>query len=120
MKKRKNLERAIVLGLMLSTSISCNVVFADKIENNHLTTETDVDFKSENDNLIIKGGENGYKGTISVGEGYTLTIDSGSNAIHGDFGAFDITADNIYITAGANGIFTGLDGSPGDPGRVTN
>lgn len=32
MKRHKNLERAIVLGLMLSTSISCSVSFAaDKI-----------------------------------------------------------------------------------------
>lgn len=120
MKRHKNLERAIVLGLMLSTSISCNVVFAATQMNSQLIAPNSGSINiEENDDLIIKGGENGYKGTISVGEGYTLTIDSGSNAIHSDFGAFDITADKIYITAGENGMFTGLDGLGGPAGTLT-
>ena len=111
MKSRKNLERTIVLGLILSTGIS-GTAFAKEISGDYNTDRKDP-IISNNEDLKITGAI-GYNGEISVGENHKLIIDSDNyNAIECDFGNnrdFKITADYIHITAGENGIVTLLEG----------
>lgn len=117
MKSRKNLERAIVLGLMLSTSF-CGTVFADDIESGSLWDDMKLpeDFKA-GDNLIIKAGDSqgiGFNGTIDIGNG-NLTVETtggGANGINVgyiDSAEVTILAKDISLTTGANGIYTELE-----------
>lgn len=89
MKRHKNLERAIVLGLMLSTSISCSVGFAEEkntsedysIPGNQNNTSLNVNW--DKGNVIVEGylGYNNDKepGNIIVeGSEYGLKINSES------------------------------------------
>lgn len=116
MKKRKNLERAIVLGLMLSTSI-CGTAFAEDIETGSLWDSIKLpDNFKEGDNLIIKAGESqgiGFNGTLDIGSG-NLTVETtggqanGINVGYTNGAQVNIWANDISLTTGANGIYTEL------------
>ena len=120
MKRHKNLERAIVLGLMLSTSI-CGTAFAKDVvlDNNLVDKSVSLPANFEvGDNLIIgkedkhvDGDGLGYSGNIDIRKG-NLEIYASSNGIASGYGdgidKLNISANNISINSDANGIYTVL------------
>ena len=108
--KRKNLEKAIILGLM-AASISVPVWAADQTSGplwgEGWNGEKIVD---NGDNLIVNAGSVGIgpQGTVNVING-DLTVNSGSNGIYaGDAkdATVNILANNVTINSTQNGIFT--------------
>lgn len=109
--KRKNLEKAIILGLM-AASVSVPVWAADQTSGplwgEGWNGEKIVD---NGDNLIVNAGSSvgiGPQGTVNVING-DLTVNSGSNGIYaGDAkdATVNILANNVTINSTQNGIFT--------------
>ncbi len=117
--KRKNLEKAIVLSLVLSTGVY-GTAWAEDIESGGLWTDANKEVEA-GDNLIITTDNigAGYEGTINVIDG-NLTINAGSNGVASGWikdAQLNILANNIAITSGANGIFTATE--DGGSGNVT-
>ena len=118
MMRRKNLERAIVLGLLLSTSVYGSAwaegrIFSDNVakivETGDLVITDSMSALGFNGNVDVKNGD-----LIINTEGYNIAngIESGylNNA------KLNILAKNVFINAGANGIIT----TWGDPGVDSN
>ena len=116
MMRRKNLERAIVLGLLLSTSVYGSV-WAEDIEMETQQGTLNIDLTG--DNLIISGNRTGleFDGVVDIkkdenGNGGKLTINvtgGGSNGIAAywnDNAVLTVFADEIDITSGNNGLAT--------------
>lgn len=115
MKRHKNLERAIVLGLMLSTGIY-GTAFAETMDkglwdNNVNKVVTDGD-------LTIDAGSKtgiGFNGTVNVEDG-DLTITTTYNGIEAGYvqdATVNISANNVIINSGENGLFSGIEGFSG-------
>ena len=106
MKRRKNLERAIVLGLLLSTSVYGNAWAEDGIfENgfNKVVEEGNLEINTEKINIGI-----GFNGIVNVVDG-NLTVNAASNAVQSGYtpnATVTILANEVVMTSGANGIFT--------------
>lgn len=106
--KRKNLEKAIVLSLILSTGVYGSA-WAQDIQSGGLWTDANKEVEA-GDNLIITtdGVGAGFDGTINVKDG-NLTINSGSNGILAGYkedATVTVLANNVVINSGDNGIFT--------------
>ena len=123
MMRRKNLERAVILGLLLSTSVYGSAwAEAPNVE----IIKTDEFVQSEavtnpwNGNTEIKDGYDlvvntdkvgvgiGYNGIVNVVDG-DLTVNSSSNSIQSGYSEnaeVKILANNVTLNAGTNGIFT--------------
>ena len=105
--KRKNLEKAIILGLM-AAGISVPA-WADNTISGPLWT--DANKTVEEGNLIVDAGKTvgiGFQGTVNVKNG-NLTVNSDSNGILAGYAkdaTVNILANNITINSGENGIFT--------------
>ena len=106
MKGKKNLERAIILGLILSTSVYGTALARDGIFTNGF------DETVENGNLEITTDKTnigiGYNGKVEVKNG-DLVINSTSNSIQSGYvqdATVTILANEVVINAGDNGIFT--------------
>ncbi len=117
--KRKNLEKAIVLGLVLSAGVY-GTAWAEDTQSSGLWTDANKEVEA-GDNLVITadGIGAGYEGTINVIDG-NLTINAGSNGVASGWikdAQVNILANNIAITSGANGIFTATE--DGGSGNVT-
>ena len=112
--KRKNLEKAIIMGL-LTASISVPVWAAD-VESGRLWP--DANTTVENGNLIIKATDTmgiGYQGTVNVVNG-DLTVIAGSNGVEAGYAqdaTVNLLANNIRIEAGQNGLYVGAEGGYG-------
>ena len=124
MKRHKNLERAIVLGLMLSTGIY-GTAFAETM-NSGLWTDADKEVEAGEDLTINASGVGiGFDGTVNVMDG-DLTVNATSNGILSGYGKdmqVQILANNVKIDADDNGIFTTwgdsiLDSLKGYSGKV--
>ena len=107
MKRHKNLERAIVLGLMLSTGIY-GTAFAETM-NSGLWTDANKEVEAGEDLTINASGVGiGFDGTVNVMDG-DLTVKATSNGILSGYGKdmqVQILANNVKIDADDNGIFT--------------
>ena len=105
--KKKNLEKAIILGLM-AASISVPV-WAEDTETGALWA--DANKTVSEGNLIVNAGGNvgvGFQGTVNVVNG-NLTVNTDSNGILAGYAkdaTVNILANNITINSGENGIFT--------------
>lgn len=107
--KRKNLEKAIILGLM-AASISVPVWAVDQTSgplwNEGWNGEKIVD---NGDNLIVNAGSSvgiGPQGTVNVING-DLTVNTTYNGIEAGYSegaTVDIWANNVSIDAGENGL----------------
>lgn len=116
MKGKRNLGKAVVLGLLLSTGVY-GAVWAEDIQkgNGELWGETwnpNPTVIEAGDNLIVTTtGQNvgiGYNGTVNVRDG-NLTVNSGYNAVESGYipdAKVQIWANNVAFNADANGIFT--------------
>lgn len=109
MARKKNLERAIILGLILSTGVYGSAWAEDEISGG---LWPNADYKTEvpGNNLIITTQSIGigYNGTVNVKNG-NLTIDAGSNAVQSGYiqnAIVTILANEVVMNAGDNGIFT--------------
>ena len=110
---KRNLGKAVVLGLLLSTGMY-SAVWAEDIEmGGKLWNEawnpnyTEIE---AGDNLLVttNGVGIGPNGTVNVVDG-NLTVTSGSNSIQSGYSEnakVEIFANNVNLTAGTNGIFT--------------
>ena len=106
--KRKNLEKAIVLSLILITGVYGSA-WAQDIQSGGLWTDANKEVEA-GDNLIITtdGVGAGFDGTMNVKDG-NLTINSGSNGILAGYkedATVTVLANNVVINSGDNGIFT--------------
>lgn len=109
MKRHKNLERAIVLSLMLSTGIY-ETAFAEDYESNGVQSSN---VNITGDNAIVNGTIS-YNGKVDIGssdnlETGKLTIDATSNGMEVAYmerPKLEIFANDVIITAGQNGIVT--------------
>ena len=125
MMRRKNLERAVVLGLLLSTSVygSAWAAFWEEEENDvKINYGLGTTVEQSKVDEIVKPGQNlvietnsvpvWYQGSLTLTNGdlkIDTTSNSGANAIASGWGKdhkLEIFAKDIYIDAGANGIFT--------------
>ena len=125
MMRRKNLERAVVLGLLLSTSVygSTWAAFWEEEENDvKINYGLGTTVEQSKVDEIVKPGQNlvietnsvpvWYQGSLTLTNGdlkIDTTSNSGANAIASGWGKdhkLEIFAKDIYIDAGANGIFT--------------
>lgn len=116
--KRKNLEKAIILGLM-AASISVPVWAVDQTSgplwNEGWNGEKIVD---NGDNLIVNAGSSvgiGPQGTVNVING-DLTVNTTYNGIEAGYSegaTVDIWANNVSIDAGENGLYVGAEGGYG-------
>ena len=107
MKRNKNLERAVILGLLLSTGVYGSA-WAEDIQSGGLWTDANKEVEA-GDNLIITTNSIGvgFNGTVNVKDG-DLTINAGSNGVESGYtetAQVNILANNIVINSGANGIF---------------
>ncbi len=106
MKRRKNLERAVILGLLLSTSIYGSAWADDGIfENgfNKLVEKGNLEITTEKTNIGI-----GFNGIVNVVDG-NLTVNAASNAVQSGYvsnATVTIWANEVILNAGDNGIFT--------------
>ena len=104
--KRKNLEKAIILGLM-AASISVPVWAAEGLWGENLKKEvTEGNLEITDDGTGI-----GFDGIVDVVNG-DLIINAGDNGIASGWmenATLNIYADNIDITAKSNGIFTAIE-----------
>ena len=107
MMRRKNLERAIVLGLLLSTSVYGSA-WAKDIPSGGLWTDANKEVEAGNNLIITTDGVGiGYKGTVNVIDG-DLTVNAGGNGIESGYEKnvqVNILANNVKINSSANGIF---------------
>lgn len=105
--KKKNLEKAIILGLM-AASISVPVWAAEGLWDENLKKEvTEGNLEITDDGTGI-----GFDGVVDVVNG-DLIINAGDNGIASGWmenATLNIYADNIDITAKSNGIFTAIEG----------
>ena len=106
MKGKKNLERAIILGLILSTSVYGTALARDGIFTNGF------DETVENGNLEITTDKTnigiGFNGKVEVKNG-DLIINSASNSVQSGYtenATVTILANKVEMTSGDNGIFT--------------
>ena len=114
MMRRKNLERAIVLGLLLSTGVYGSAWAEEEISYG-LWSNANYTTQEGNDLKIIADGKDGHKnigigfdGTVNV-LGNKLSVEAASNAIQGGYkqdSTVTILAKEIVMNAGDNGIFT--------------
>ena len=107
MKRRKNLERAIVLGLILSTGVY-GTALAEEL--NDRIWGSGIDKLVQDEALIINSSSDaiGYSGKIKVING-DLIISTNGNGVYAGWNKnanLILIADNIEITAGNNGLFT--------------
>lgn len=112
--KHRNLEKAVVLSLILSTGVYGSAWAADIEMGGKLWGElwngyTEI---QAGDNLVVTtdGVGIGYNGTVDVIDG-NLTISSGGNGIESGYvenAQVNIFANNVTITSEQNGIFTEL------------
>lgn len=127
--KHRNLEKAVVLSLILSTGVYGSAWAETTTTGSLWDGENGVNKTVESGDLFIDAslnpGENGElagagpSGKIDVEKG-DLTIDTDYNGVDVGYkkdAQMNIYADNITITAGKNGIFTATENS-GD-GTVT-
>ncbi len=102
--KRKNLEKAIIMGL-LAASISVPVWAAEGLWDNANIYEV----VEEGDLTVDTAGPGiGYNGTVNVVNG-DLIVNSDGNGIAAGWmenATLNIYANNVNITSGSNGIFT--------------
>ena len=122
---KRNLGKAVVLGLLLSTGMYGAALAADEQEiRDERIWEPNVNVQLENKDLIIRDDKTavGFNGTIDIKNGDLIIEASGasSNGIESgylsDKAELQIYADNIDITSGANGMYTVL----GDGGKGGN
>ena len=110
---KRNLGKAVVLGLLLSTGMYGAALAADIEMGGKLWNEawnpnyTEIE---AGDNLLVttSGIGIGPNGTVNVIDG-NLTVNSGSNSIQSGYSenaTVQIFANNVNLTAGTNGIFT--------------
>ena len=104
--KHRNLEKAVVLSLILSTGVYGSA-WAEDIQSGGLWTDANKEVEA-GDNLVITadGIGAGYEGTINVIDG-NLTITSGNNALESGYkekAQLKVLANDIYINSGENGI----------------
>lgn len=110
MMRRKNLERAIVLGLLLSTSVYGNA-WADEYYKDGL------DIKQEGNLVITKNAVAlGFNGKVEIVNGDLIITANGggSNGIEAgqvNDAVLSVSANNINITSGNNGLITVTEGS---------
>ena len=111
---KRNLGKAVVLGLLLSTGMY-GAAWAADIPSSGLWDPENPIFTEipAGDNLIVTtdGIGIGPKGTVNVING-DLTVDSGSNSIQSGYSenaTVQILANNVTLTSGDNGIFTTLE-----------
>ena len=115
---KRNLGKAVVLGLLLSTGMY-GAVWADEEVIGGLWTDANYTTQEGNDLKIVADGKDGhgnigigFDGTVNV-LGDKLTVESASNAILSGYkenAQVQVLANNIEINAGDNGIFTDPDG----------
>ena len=114
---KRNLGKAVVLGLLLSTGMYGAALAADEQEiRDERIWEPNVNVQLENKDLIIRADKTavGFNGTIDIKNGDLIIEASGasSNGIESgylsDKAELQIYADNIDITSGANGMYTVL------------
>lgn len=113
--KRKNLEKAIIMGL-LATSISVPVWAADNEEvlgsqwqaNNELTYNCDLKIEVTDEDIAKnKKAAIGPSANIDVGDNKLTLISDTYNAVDGGYGCnITVNAGSVDITAGENGIKT--------------
>ena len=121
--KHRNLEKAVVLSLILSTGVYGSAWAEDIEMGGELWGElwngyTEI---SAGDNLLVTTGGVGigYNGTVDVIDG-NLTISAGGNGIESGYvenAQVNIFANNVTITSDQNGIFTEI--KAGKKGNVT-
>lgn len=109
MKGKKNLERAIILGLILSTGVYGTALAEDETSGG-LWPNADYTTEVPGNNLIITTQSIGvgFNGTVNVKNG-DLTINAGSNAVQSGYiqnAIVTILANEVVMNAGDNGIFT--------------
>lgn len=106
MKGKKNLERAIILGLILSTGVYGTALAEDGIFMdgfNKVVENGNLEINTENTNIGI-----GFNGIVNVKNG-NLIITSTSNSIQSGYvqdATVTVLANKVVINAGDNGIFT--------------
>lgn len=114
---KRNLGKAVVLGLLLSTGMYGAVWAADRQEIlDERIWGADLNVQRENTDLVIKDDKTavGFDGTIDIKNGDLIIEASGgsSNGIEAgylsDKAELQIYADNVKITSGANGMYTVL------------
>ena len=114
MKRRKNLERAVILGLLLSTSVYGSVW---AIENTTPIQKPDLNEIIEEGDWKITTDKSAlaYNGLVDIKNGDLIIIanGAGSNGIEAGYmedgpAKLQIYANDINITSGANGLFTVL------------
>ncbi|WP_276836520.1 autotransporter outer membrane beta-barrel domain-containing protein [Megasphaera stantonii] len=115
---KRNLGKAVVLGLLLSTGMYGAAWAAEEVRGG-LWTDANYTTQEGNDLKIVADGKDGhenigigYDGTVNV-LGDKLTVESVSNAIQSGYienAKVQILANNIEINAGDNGIFTSTEG----------
>ena len=118
MMRRKNLERAVILGLLLSTGVY-GTVFAKEM--NQKIQQPDIQIGLTGEDLVIKTNESAlaYGGVVDIkkdsdNNGGNLIIEAsgdGSNGIEAGYttdkmAELQIYASNVDINSGANGMFT--------------
>ena len=114
MKRKKNLERAIVLGLILSTGV-CGSAWAESIIDSETRHPSNADIMIDNDNesqgAIQLENKNNVEINLITDEGYTITLDSAGSGIRtqsssiGGSIALKSGKDNVInFSAAGNGI----------------
>ncbi len=106
--KRRNLEKAVVLSLVLSTGVY-GTAWAEDIQSGGLWTDANKKIEA-GDNLIVTTNSVGigFNGTVNVIDG-DLTVNAGGNGIESGYtetAQVKILANNITIKSSQNGIFT--------------
>lgn len=119
--KHRNLEKAVVLSLILSTGVY-GTGFAQELNTKIQQADIKIDLTGED--LLIKTNESAlaYDGVVDIkkdynGNGGNLVIEAsgaGSNGIEAGYmtdkmAELQIYASNVNITSGANGLFTNYD-----------
>lgn len=115
--KRKNLEKAIIMGL-LATSISVPVWAADinKEDGFYIPNVNVHEAMNTNESYIIDATQGittgiGFNGTFDIGDG-NLIIKSDSNGIAAGWmkdATVNILANSVSVTSGDNGIYVELE-----------
>lgn len=119
--KHRNLEKAVVLSLILSMGVY-GTGFAQELNTKIQQADIKIDLTGED--LVIKTNESAlaYDGVVDIkkdynGNGGNLVIEAsgaGSNGIEAGYmtdkmAELQIYASNVNITSGANGLFTNYD-----------
>ena len=116
--KHRNLEKDVVLSLILSTGVYGSA-WAEDIQSGGLWTDANKEIEAGN-NLVITADNigAGYEGTINVIDG-NLTITSGNNALESGYkekAELKVLANDIYINSGENGILASWGSSADEAG----